>query len=69
MFPRREAAEILQKVAEAVEYGAWPTDITPFQLGRAVHRTVMNARVMHARHENDDAIIGEFLRGFFHRSR
>lgn len=62
-YSRTDAAAVLAKVAETTEYGGFPEEVTPFELGRAVHRTVMNAR----EEGNGDDIIGEFFRGFFDR--
>lgn len=64
-YSRTDAAAVLANVAEATQHGGFPQNVTPFELGRAVHRTVMNARM-----EGDgDDIIGEFFRGFFDRPR
>lgn len=63
-YSRTDAAAVLAKVADTTEHGGFPDDVTPFELGRAVHRTVMNAR-----EGNGGDIIGEFFRGFFDRPR
>lgn len=65
MYSRETAAQVLAKVAVATHTGNFPSEVTPFELGRAVHRTVMNARS----DGNGDDIIGEFFRGFFDRPR
>ena len=64
-YSRITAAAVLANVADATQYGHFPPDVTPFELGRAIHRTVMNARLDGI----GDDIIGEFFRGFFDRPR
>ena len=62
VMPRSDAATILKKVADTTEHGSFPDDVTPFHLGRALYRTLPNCP-----RDDLDAMIGEFLRGFFNR--
>lgn len=41
-YPRGDAAAVLQAVAKETEYGSYPQEITPFELGRAVSRALIN---------------------------
>lgn len=41
-YSRGDAAAVLQAVAEKTEYGSYPDKITPFELGRAVSRALIN---------------------------
>lgn len=70
-FPRTEAAKILHEVAEATSCGSLPSNVSPFLLGRAICRTIMNNVVNNDGNGegSEDAIVGEFLRGFFNRPK
>jgi hypothetical protein len=42
---RHQAAEILQKVAEAGSWGGFPSDVTCDQVGEALERICLNAPI------------------------
>ncbi|MDP2676291.1 MAG: hypothetical protein Q8O83_01240 [bacterium] len=41
-YSRVDAARVLRKVAKETEYGSYPQEVTPFELGRAVSRALIN---------------------------
>lgn len=62
---REWAADILATVADAILHGAWPRDVTVFDLARAVRRAVGNADYLQEEQNSDlppDALVPTSVR-------
>lgn len=60
MTSREWASGIIARVAETTEYGAFPSDVTPFDLGRALGRAIVNAQ------DGEEDAYKQLTRGLMH---